>query len=180
MTTAIYTCDRCNYQRSPRYLDRVYVLDGDRTVVMEQRHFWCGTCEGISVGESLERDKEIVEWYASRLRELRERGAAESIAEIDQLEADWQEWRNARTAPQKCLRCGSPAPDLPPSGMSSFEHGGCGGLLVCMYPVGSSNGPATHAHRYDINGQLLELGSKPKYVPERLTWDYEPMELFSS
>jgi hypothetical protein len=193
-----YTCDRCNYKRSLHYLPRAYVLDSDRTIQMEQRHFWCHTCGEIAVGEALHRNPDILKLQSERLSELRELAslpeeavdqlrhherfraerAVEMMEEIRRIDADWQEWRAVRTSPQKCLRCGSAAPDLPPSELSSFEHGGCGGLLVCTFPISSFNGPAVHAHLYDVDGRFLKQGAKPKRIPGELHWRYEPLELF--
>ena len=148
---ATYTCNRCGYIRSLRYLPRAYVLDSDQVVPMEQRHFWCFTCKGISVAESLERDGGSIQMYADQLTSLQQltrlskeevtqlkahdRFEAERalgwIAEIQKHEADWKKWKEARSAPPKCLRCSNPVLKLPESDFASFQHGGCGGMLVC-------------------------------------------------
>ena len=196
--TITYLCNHCGYGRSMRFLPRAYELNPGRTVAMEQRHFWCETCGEISVGEALQRDPDILEMQTNQLRELlalanpsaeeaampkphdrfRAEHAVLTLEEMKQVEADWQEWRRLRTAPQKCLNCGTTASDLPTSELSSFHHGGCSGTLVCTFTVGGFNGPAVRPHLYDANGTLIKQGSKPKRVPGQFQWSYEPLEVF--
>ena len=195
-----YKCDRCDLDLHTDYLPRVYSLAGARQVNMEQRHFWCGCCNQFSVCESLEVGQPDVDAVQEQLRELRElrhtpaelvdslpshkqfqcREAARWIAEIEAAGRDWAEWRQLRTAPPKCLRCGSPVTEVPGSRWQSFSHGGCGGTIQCWMRFSSSNGPAQYPHVYDVDGNLVEQGKKtikmvyaPHYQPV-----YGPMELF--
>lgn len=193
-----YHCDRCGFHRDLMYLPRVYSLGNGRSVPMYQRHVWCSTCCDISPAESLEPDASAREYVAKRRRELvhlRDR-SPEEVAKLPPYErrtaqwapkalSDWNiadrdlaEWHARRTAPAKCLRCGTRVVDLPANERQELTHGGCGGTIQAPADISSSNGPATYAHVYDIDGNLLEIGRKPRLIPGQFKPEYEPMELF--
>lgn len=193
-----YDCDKCDYRKILKYLPREYKLDGDTFVGMQQRHFWCSGCNDLSVIESFDIEPYDVEFQENRLNELRafeklssdeiqklashERFAAERateyIAEIEQEQIDWLKWKGLRKSPSRCLKCGKVEPLVPESNMQSLHHEGCGGTLECKISITSHNGPATFSHIYNIEGELIEQGRKPKIVPGTLKAEYSPMELF--
>jgi len=193
-----YHCDRCGFHRDLMYLPRVYSLGDGRSVPMYQRHFWCSTCCDISPAESLEPDAPAREYATKRRQELADlrdlspeevaklprhkrhtaQWASKALAEWDIADQELAEWRARRTAPARCLRCGTPVADLPASEWQELTHGGCGGTIQASADNSSSNGPAIHAHVYDVDGSLLEIGRKPKHAPGQFEWAYEPMELF--
>jgi hypothetical protein len=194
-----YKCDRCDLNLHTDYLPRVYSLDGERQVTMEQRHFWCGSCDQFSVCESLDIDQSDIDAVQEQLRELREladtppeivasrpthkefdrRQAAIWIAKIEAAGRNWVEWRGCRTAPPKCLKCGSPVADVPSTRWQSFTHGGCGGTIQCRMRLSSAGRP-DFPHVYDVDGHLVEQGRKTikmVYAPHYQAV-YGPMELF--
>ncbi|MDN4148552.1 hypothetical protein QYE80_26485 [Pseudomonas tohonis] len=191
-----YKCTCCLFTREMKYLPREYLLSEIHRVPMAQRHFWCTSCNDISVAEVLERDDEEVEYLEGVLAEsralveldldpsslslkeaIRVKSAPETIREVEEKLANWAEWRARRKAPGKCLRCGCISISVPDSYMSSFAHGGCSGVLECLCTVWSSNSPATFPHVYSVDGDFLEQGRKPVFRGG-LKVVYEPMELF--
>lgn len=194
-----YACDRCEFKLFVNFVPRVYALDAERSVEMDQRHFWCAACDQFSVCESLDQDPQDVEIAAQRLHELRLSAdphkrdslprhlqydrelAAEWVAVFEAAERDRQEWRSRRAAPAKCLKCGAAARDVPLTRHGEFRHGPCGGTIRSRSRIGSACGGAqTHPHVYDVDGNLLQQGSKPVrhvYAPDPQT-EYEPLELF--
>src|SRR3954469_8488879 len=120
-----FTCDVCGLHREMRYIPRVYLLGQERFVPMEQRHFWCASCDDISVCESLVRPRVTLEMFRDQLQRYRDmrdnppsdlaalsnherydvEHAPEMIRELEQTERDWEEWRARRSAPVRCLKC---------------------------------------------------------------------------
>lgn len=193
-----YNCDKCDHHRDLKYLPRKYKLGDDQYVMMSQRHVWCDECHEISVAESLELEKSYAEHLETSLSELRElkdnppkdlsglrrfersriERAADTIRDIEGELRRWDEWRNLRKSPAKCLKCGNTNFDIPDSETASIIHGGCGGTLLCTMTISSFNGPATYAHIYNAEGELLELGKKPRLVQGSLQPEYIELELF--
>ena len=194
-----YSCNQCNFRRRLSYVYRGYILDGERSVKMEQRHAWCAICNDISPIECIERGAEELDCLKRTLSELRSfrdnpldvsmlgkyqrsrvENAAATIIAIEKSETDWLDWRKARQSGPKCLRCGTGFELVPVSEAESLPHGGCGGMLECTFTVHSFNGPAIYAHIYDIEGRLVEQGRQPVPATSGFGWDYEPMPLFQT
>lgn len=193
-----YECDQCDYKRDMRYLPRVYDLGNECYVPMSQRHTWCKECNEITVLECLEQEPSHLEFVETRLSELREmvanppenieslrraqrsrfKRAPDIIREIEKEQSLWDEWKNKRKSPAKCLKCGNESNIIPESEASDLLHLGCGGTIKCTLTVHSFNGPQTYAHVYSIEGELLELGKKPMSKSGSLEWAYESMEEF--
>lgn len=192
-----YKCTCCSFERQMKYLPREYLLSETHRIPMAQRHFWCTSCNDISVAEVLERDDEKMEYLEGVLAEKRalielvqdpsslsfiENLTFESLKEtfraVESELVGWAEWRARRKPPGKCLRCGCTPTSVPDSDMSSFDHGGCSGVLECLISISSYNGPATYPHLYSVDGDFLEQGSKP-VSRNGIECVYGPMELFA-
>ena len=166
-----FKCDKCEFALDIEYIPREYVFDDGRTMGMMQRHIWCGNCKTITVAEAFEEDPESHQWRLDR-REQRKRDLngktfkhefepelrKKWIAESEDYDCNLREWQTIRTRPQHCLKCGNEQIDVPAKYWADIQHQECGGTLKCTATIigGTFIGP--EPHKYNIDGELLELG----------------------
>lgn len=151
--TSWITCEKCRKAYSGDFPSGHYVYEfTDGTQLdLSRQHGWCDDCwtlvemEDLSTGhlskdiEQLRRKLQTHKSGLNRVLPKERKAAAELLKQISELDKGLL-YRQRRSSPAKCLRCGSPhTSSLPPlnwptkSGIyvrNTWTHPGCGGTML--------------------------------------------------
>jgi hypothetical protein len=183
-----FRCDTCNFELDIDYLPREYVLEGGRTISMQQRHIWCKDCKKITVAEAFQQDpnekKMVRRFRASHRRKLKQNEfeydyqrelCQKWLSESLEFDRDFKEWLRRRSAPSCCLRCGNEDIVIPETRYADIRHPVCGGILKYTLTVWGGTFHCPEAHKYTINGALIAFGYRP---PIFMGDEPKPLELW--
>ena len=178
-----FECSNCDYLQNIAYLPRVYQLPDGNARWMSQVHFWCSTCESISVAEALgeleceRRCHRDALRTAERVHDSGQYSQVrfESLEAFQQYQKEWidqlylrsaeqeiwlERFADSRRAPQRCLRCGNPDGEFPNEQCFPLAHGGCGGELMPHFELAGAlfKSSTSRPHVYDLQGNLIVQG----------------------